>query len=130
MSETFSREGRKLTQTNVNIVKYYCNIRNVSLPEMESMTIRYFRMQKGVMVCSNLKLSRVMPSVYWSLSDAVISTCMYLYIKNELFPFTDRKRKYKCVFWNAHEMVFAIKYWLNWTFQYHCMVLILRDFNL
>ena len=51
MSETFSRDGRKITQANVNIVEYYRNF----LPKMESMTIRYFRMQKELMVCSNLK---------------------------------------------------------------------------
>ena len=45
---------------------------------MEFMTKKYFRMQKELMVGSELKSFRVIPSVYSSLSVASICFCMLL----------------------------------------------------
>ena len=72
---------------------------------MEFMTKKYFRMKKVLMVCSDLKLFRVIPSVYSSISDAVICFCIYRKQNYDVFPFGNRKRKYTPKFLNAHGMV-------------------------
>ena len=45
----------EIAPTNINIVKNYYLVKKIALPKMEFMTKEYFRMQKALMVCSDLK---------------------------------------------------------------------------